>query len=141
VFGRGLAGDEAVEAVGHGQAAQLAGRALPARLDGEETRHDLPHLEHRGGVVEHPEPGGAHAGSDRLEPLVAEWDVELVGGDHRVGGARQHGLDRVAGPDPAADAVDDLAQGHAQLDLAHAGAEDVADHGGHDDAGRPVGAE
>ncbi len=72
LLGHGVAGDEPVEAVGHRQAAQLAGGALPARLDGEEPRHHLRHLEHRRGVVEDPEPGGAHARPDRLEPLVAE---------------------------------------------------------------------
>ena len=141
VLGGGRARGQPVEALGHRGAAQLAGRALAARLVRQEAGHGQGHLDHRRRVVEHPEPGGAHAGPGRLQALVAAGGVEGGRRDERVGHAGQHRLDRAAGGDAPGDPVDDLAQRGPQLDLAHPGAHDVADHGGDDDAGGAVGAE
>ena len=95
------AGLDLVQAVGDLLAAELARRALAARLHVQEPRELERHLHHARGLVVDGVAGGAHPAADGGHGLVGHGRPQLVGGDHRVGHAREHGLDR-HGPDPAA---------------------------------------
>ena len=97
--------------------------------------------DHARGVVVHDEPRCSHAAPDRGEPLVGDRHVELIGGDDRVGHAREHGLHPPLPADPAPHGIDDRSQRCAELDLTDVGADDIADHRGDDvpgDASVPI---
>ena len=76
------------EGAGDRAGAELARRALAARLDPQEPRQHRGDLDHARRVVVDDEPGRAEPAADGLEVLVAERRVELVGGDDRVRHAR-----------------------------------------------------
>ena len=115
--------------------ADLARRALPARLDVQEPRQLVGDVDHAGGVVVDDEAGGPHSAADRREALVTQRDGEVGLGDDRVGHAREHCLDAAAGPDAAADGVDHRAERRPQLDLADVRGDHVPDNG-RDDGSR-----
>ena len=64
------------EVVGDLARAELAGRALAARLDRQEPGEPVGGVDHARGVVVDDEPGRAHAAADRLETLVADGHIE-----------------------------------------------------------------
>ena len=114
----------------------LHGRALPARLHGEEARHLPGDAEHVDLVVVEHEAGRAEAGPARREVLVGEGNVEVGRGQHRVRHAGQRGSPPATLRGAAA-GVEQVGEGGAHLDLVDARAADVADDGGDDRPGRP----
>ncbi len=63
-------GLDALEQLGDLGRAELAGRALAARLDGEELGEEAGHVDHAGAVVVDDEAGPAEAGAAGSEVLV-----------------------------------------------------------------------
>src|SRR5206468_1244811 len=80
----GVTEHQAVELVGDGAAAELAGGALAARLDVEEPRRHVGQFDRTRGVVVHGETTRPQPRADRPHALIADWRVELIRGDHRV---------------------------------------------------------
>src|SRR5690606_27639570 len=118
---------DAAEDLGQPPGALAAGRALAAGLVGVEL-HDPPDLLHDAGRIVHHDHGrrAQHAAGLR-HTLVVHRDVDLVRAqDRHRAAARNHGLERAAVADPAADVVDQLLQVEAQGQLEVATPDNVA---------------
>ena len=132
VVGFGLVATEAGEDVGDLPTVLLAGRALAARLHGEEAGHAGGHGDEVVGVVEHDEPGRAESGSGRRHRLVAERRVELRLRQDRIGDPG-HRRDETAPQDrPSPQLVDDGAQRRAHRHLTDRAARRRAGDRAHD---------
>src|SRR5207249_2390883 len=107
----------------------LASGALVARLDVEEAGHRLRDAGHAGAIVEDDEARGAEAGADLRERAELGRRTERLRRDDPGGDARERRLDRAPRPGPAADVVEELAQGEARGQLVDAGAKEIAREG------------
>ena len=132
--------DDSREDLGELHRSPLAGRALTARLDGEESGqfggdgHDV------GRVVVDGEPRRAESAAVRLERLVGERDVERPRRQNRIGDAGERRLQRSIRLGATA-SVDHVDQRRAQLDLVDARNANVADDRHDHGAGRVGSAE
>ena len=107
----------------HPARALAARRALPARLVHVELRDAQAELHHAAAVVDHDHAGGADSVPAASQRVGVERRVDLVRRQRRHRrAARDDGLQLAAVRDPAAEVVDQLAQGRPQLELVVAAA-------------------
>ena len=99
--------------------AELAGRALPARLHEQEPRVAVGRLDHAGRVVEHGEPGRSEARSQLPHRVEVHRHIQLLRSDDGVGGAGEDGLHRPALGRAAAQLLHQVPQGRAERKLEH----------------------
>ena len=89
--------------------AGAAGNAFAAGLGHAELDEEAGDIDHAGGVVHDDHAAGTHHGADLDECVVADADVEQLGGQAAAGGsAGLHRFEGVAVGHAAADAFNDL---------------------------------
>ena len=114
----------------HLRRAGAAGNALAAGLGHAELDEEAGHVDHAGGVVHDDHAAGAHDGADLHEGVVADAEVQHLGGNAAAGGtAGLHRLEGVSAGYAAADDLDDLAQLDAHGHFDQAGVGDFAGEG------------
>jgi hypothetical protein len=109
-----LALADAVENLQHPLRADAAGDALAARFLLDKFQEEPRHVDHAAILVHHDQAAGAHDRAEFGERFIVQGDVQMLLGDAAAGGAADlRCLELLGRRGPAADIVDQIAQGHS----------------------------